>query len=107
MLKARQLIEARTEAEAILMATEKALKQGSHLVTEKDLSSIKAAMAAVEAAKSGTDHKAIRAKHGRSRNSHASSRRSLDGHIVERSLGEQEALRADIGEIGSEWRMAR
>ncbi len=31
-LKARQLIEARTEAEAILMATEKALKQGAHLV---------------------------------------------------------------------------
>jgi Fe-S protein assembly chaperone HscA len=61
-LKARQLIEARTEAEAILMATEKALKQGAHLVTEEDLSSIRASMAAVEAAKSGTDHKAIRAK---------------------------------------------
>jgi molecular chaperone DnaK len=61
-LKARQLIEARTEAEAILMATEKALKQGSHLVGEEDLSSIKASMAAVEAAKSGKDHKAIRAK---------------------------------------------
>jgi molecular chaperone DnaK (HSP70) len=61
-LKARQLIEARTEAEAILMATEKALKQGSHLVGEEDLALIKAAMAAVEAAKSGTDHKAIRAK---------------------------------------------
>jgi Fe-S protein assembly chaperone HscA len=61
-LKARQLIEARTEAEAILMATEKALKQGSHLVGEEDLSSIRTAMAAVEAAKSGEDHKAIRAK---------------------------------------------
>ena len=61
-LKARQLIEARTEAEAILMATEKALKQGAHLVTEEDLSSIRASMAAVEAAKSGADHKAIRAK---------------------------------------------
>ena len=61
-LKARQLIEARTEAEAILMATEKALKQGSHLVEEEDLSSIRTAMAAVEAAKSGEDHKAIRAK---------------------------------------------
>jgi molecular chaperone DnaK len=61
-LKARQLIEARTEAEAILMATEKALKQGSHLVGEEDLSSIRASMAAVEAAKSGKDHKAIRAK---------------------------------------------
>jgi hypothetical protein len=44
------------------MATEKALKQGAHLVTEEDLSSIKTAMAAVEAAKSESDHKAIRAK---------------------------------------------
>ena len=61
-LKARQLIEARTEAETILMATEKALKQGSHLVGEEDLSSIRASTAAVEAAKSGKDHKAIRAK---------------------------------------------
>jgi len=61
-LKARQLIEARTEAEVILMATEKALKQGAHLVTEEDLSSIRASMAAVEAAKSEPDHKAIRAK---------------------------------------------
>src|SRR5262245_46978181 len=61
-LKARQLIEARTEADAILMATEKALKQGSHLVGAEDLSSIRDAMIAVEAAKSGTDHKAIRAE---------------------------------------------
>ena len=57
-------------------------------------------MAAVEAAKSGTDHKAIRAKMAGLENGHASSRRSLDGHIVERSLREQEALRADIEEIG-------
>ncbi|HEY6289193.1 MAG TPA: Hsp70 family protein, partial [Nitrospiraceae bacterium] len=61
-LKARQLIEARTEAETILMATEKALKQGAHLVGEEDLSSIRASIAAVEAAKSGADHKTIRAK---------------------------------------------
>ena len=44
------------------MATGKALKQGSHLVGEEDLSSIRAAITAVEAAKSGSDHKAIRAK---------------------------------------------
>src|SRR3989454_1420433 len=61
-LKARQLIEARTEAETIIMATEKAIKQGAQLVGKEDLSSIRASMAAVEAAKSGTDHKAIRAK---------------------------------------------
>jgi len=61
-LKARQLIEARTEAEAILMATDKALKQGAHLVGEEDLSSIRTVIAAVQAVKSGEDHKAIRAK---------------------------------------------
>src|SRR5262245_7491699 len=61
-LKARQLIEARTEADAILMATEKALKQGTQLLGEEELSSIRTAMAAVETSKSGTDHKAIRAK---------------------------------------------
>jgi molecular chaperone DnaK (HSP70) len=61
-LKARQLIEARTEADAILMATDKALKQGSHLVGGEELSLIKAAIAAVTEAKSGDDHKAIRAK---------------------------------------------
>jgi hypothetical protein len=44
------------------MATEKALKQGSHLVGADDLSSIKVSMAAVKAAKAGEDHKAIRAK---------------------------------------------
>jgi molecular chaperone DnaK (HSP70) len=61
-MKARQLIEAKTEAETILMATEKALKQGAHLVGEEDLSLIRASMAAVDAAKSGKDHKVIRAK---------------------------------------------
>jgi len=61
-LKARQLIEARTEAETILMDTDKALKQGAHLVENEDLTSIRASLAAVEAAKSGEDHKAIRAK---------------------------------------------
>jgi hypothetical protein len=44
------------------MATGKALKQGAHLVTENDLSSIRAAMASVESAKAGADHKTIRAK---------------------------------------------
>src|SRR6185436_10969085 len=61
-LKARQLIEARTEADAILMATDKALKQGSHLVGKEELSAIKTAIAEVVSTKSGDDHKAIRAK---------------------------------------------
>ena len=61
-VKARQLIEARTEAAAILMATDKALKQGANLVGEEELSAIRTAIAEVAAAKSGDDHKAIRAK---------------------------------------------
>ena len=54
-LKARQLIEARTEAETIIMATEKAIKQGAQLVGKEDLSSIRASMAAVEAALSSEE----------------------------------------------------
>ena len=61
-LKARQLIEATTEAEAILRATEKALKQGGHLVSEQERSAIRASMLALESAKTGTDHKVIRAR---------------------------------------------
>jgi molecular chaperone DnaK (HSP70) len=60
-LKARQLIEATSEAEAILRAAEKALKQGGQLIAEEERSAIRTSMAALESAKSGTDHKAIRA----------------------------------------------
>ena len=61
-LKARQLIEARTEAEAILMATEKALGQGEHLLKEDDLTAIKSSLAALEGSRLTEDHKAIRAR---------------------------------------------
>jgi chaperone protein DnaK len=61
-LKARQLIEARTEADAILRATEKALGQGGHLVGEGERAAITAAVAALEQAKAGEDHKAVRAR---------------------------------------------
>lgn len=61
-LKARQLIEANTEADAIIRATEKALTLGGHLVGENERSSIRKSMAALQAAKGGSDHKAIRAK---------------------------------------------
>ena len=61
-LKARQLIEANTEAEAILRATEKALTQGGHLIGEEERSAIKTSKAALESARTGTDHKAIRVK---------------------------------------------
>jgi molecular chaperone DnaK (HSP70) len=61
-LKARQLIEARTEAEAILKATEKALARGGHLVGSDELGSINSSAAALAAAKAGEDHKLIRAR---------------------------------------------
>jgi molecular chaperone DnaK len=60
-LKARQLIEARTEADAILHATEKALKQGGRLIDQAELASISVAMTSLTAAKAGEDHKPIRA----------------------------------------------
>ncbi len=63
-LKARQLIEARTEADAILTATGKALGHGGHLIGQEELSGIKAAMTALETAKGGEDHKEIRARMG-------------------------------------------
>ena len=61
-LKARQLIEANTEAVAILRATEKALKQGGNLIDEQERSAIRRSMAALESAKAGTDHKLIRTR---------------------------------------------
>lgn len=61
-LKARQVIEARTEAEAILKATGKALKQGGHLIGAEEIAAIKAAVATLESAKATDDHKAIRAR---------------------------------------------
>lgn len=61
-LKARQVIEARTEAVAILTATGKALGHGGHLIGREEVAAIQAAMAALEAAKGGEDHKAIRAR---------------------------------------------
>lgn len=61
-LQARQLIEARTEAEAILKATEKALQQGSRLITPEETATIKAVLASLEAARVQRDHKAIRAR---------------------------------------------
>ncbi|MGH7261036.1 MAG: Hsp70 family protein, partial [Nitrospiraceae bacterium] len=61
-LKARQLIEARTEADAILTATDKALKRGSHLIRADELAAIRVALSALEAVKKVDDHRAIRAR---------------------------------------------
>ena len=61
-LRARQLIEARTEADAILTATEKAMQQGQGLVLGEETAAIRSSLAALEAARAQPDHKAIRAR---------------------------------------------
>ena len=61
-LQARQLIEARTEAEAIVKATGKALQQGRQLITQDETEAIQTSLAALEAARAQQDHKAIRAR---------------------------------------------
>ncbi len=61
-LKARQLIEARTEADAILAATEKALTQGGHLIEHSERLAIENGLSALRTAKSAADHKLIRAR---------------------------------------------
>jgi len=61
-LKARQLIEARTEADAILKATEKAFALGGHLIGAEETALIKAALDALRTAQRGDDHRVIRAR---------------------------------------------
>jgi len=60
--KARQLIEARNEAEAILKATEKALAQGGHLLAPGELTAIKSSLTTLDSARLTDDHKAIRSR---------------------------------------------
>ena len=60
-LKARQLIEARTEAEAIRKATEKALGLGSRLIGPEETEGIRASLASLAAATAGEDYREIRA----------------------------------------------
>ncbi|MDE3243383.1 MAG: molecular chaperone DnaK [Nitrospirota bacterium] len=61
-LKARQLIEARTEAEAIRKATEKALGLGGHLIGPEETRAIRASLESLTAASAGEDHRAVRAR---------------------------------------------
>ncbi|MBM4123829.1 MAG: molecular chaperone DnaK [Nitrospira sp.] len=61
-LKARQLIEARTEAEAIRKATEKALRLGGHLIDAEETAAIQTALEALDTARAGDDHRGIRAR---------------------------------------------
>ncbi len=57
----RLLIETRNEADTVIRATERALSQGGHLISEEEMARIKEALAAVRAARDGTDRDAIRA----------------------------------------------
>ena len=61
-LKARQLIEARTEAEAIHKATQKALSLGGHLINAEEKDAIQESLATLETARTGEDHRVIRAR---------------------------------------------
>lgn len=61
-IKARQLIEARNEANAIIRATEKALARGGELVNAKELATIREALDDLRRVAQTDDHRAIRAK---------------------------------------------
>jgi Fe-S protein assembly chaperone HscA len=61
-IKARQVIEARTEAGAILVATEKALKRGMDLITFEEVKAIRQVLEDLGRVKDQDDHRVIRAK---------------------------------------------
>ena len=61
-IKVRQAIEARTEADAILFATEKALKRGTALITLDEVQGIDKALDELRQAKGQDDHRVIREK---------------------------------------------
>ncbi|GJL60108.1 MAG: chaperone protein DnaK [Nitrospirales bacterium] len=61
-IKARQIIEARNEANAIIVATEKALGRATNLISEKETDSIRQILQELGAVKDGDDHRVMRAK---------------------------------------------
>lgn len=61
-IKARQVIEARTEADAILVATDKALKRGTDLITLEEVQGIRRVLEELRSVKDQDDHRLIRAK---------------------------------------------
>ncbi len=61
-IRARQVIEAKTEADAIIMATEKALKRGADLIPAEEIQSIRHSIEALRAATTQEDHRLIRAR---------------------------------------------
>ena len=61
-VSARKLIEARLDAGALIITTEKSLTDGGHLVSAEEVDAIRAAVATLTTAKDGTDPRAIRAR---------------------------------------------
>lgn len=61
-IKARQVIEARNEANAIIVATEKALGRGTNLISEKEAEGIRRILQQLGEVKEGDDHRLIRTK---------------------------------------------
>jgi Fe-S protein assembly chaperone HscA len=59
---ARKLIEARLDAGALIVTTNKSLSEGAHLVAQSALAAVRAALATLTVAKDGNDPKAIRAR---------------------------------------------
>lgn len=59
-IRARQVIEARTEADAILMATEKALGRSSNLISPEEKAEITRALDQLRTVRDGEDHRLIR-----------------------------------------------
>ncbi len=61
-IKVRQVIEARNEANAIIVATEKALVRGTNLIHGKEAEGIRRILQQLGEVKEGDDHRLIRAK---------------------------------------------
>ena len=61
-VSARKLIEARLDASALITTTDKSLLEGSHLTASDNIAATRTALAALIAAKDGTDPRAIRAR---------------------------------------------
>ena len=60
-IKSRQVIEARTEANAIILATDKALARASDLISEKEKAEIQRVIGVLGETQKGDDHRFIRA----------------------------------------------
>ena len=61
-ISARKLIEARLEADALLKATEKSLKEAERMIAQEEADGIRTALSQLSTAKDGTDARMIRAR---------------------------------------------